>query len=157
MIDPQIIASIRDEVTKNDHSHQTKILVLGFFILIIGVLSDIERDQYILTPIPILVLCMLGLINRLEVMVHRPDGFLEQYSDPYHSYRKTLRFDKIGLSIADIFVFSGVIYYEIFGMIELWLRFPAKFWIVLTLTVIGIVLWPLMPTIVQMKKKSDGE
>ncbi len=154
-INRDTVAHLRNEVLKNDHMHQWKVFILGVGVIGLGVAHSLTKSLAFLAAIPFIVVAMLGLIIRLEVMVHRPDGFLKQHQEEWDQYRSSLSCDKTILGIADFLAMVPVGYYLSKSLKMLYTRGEIEMLILVSfLLIVEIILWPSTVWFLGIKKRS---
>lgn len=102
-------ASYRSQITAIDLSHLALIMITIVIMITLSALADILNKPILLWYIPLLTITMLGLIARLETMVHRLGGFLKAQGDPWEAAKSKHVATRFLMPIADILCMGVVI------------------------------------------------
>ncbi len=98
----------KQEIGRHDQWHKTVAMVLTIIIVGLSIAHNITNQPALIDWIPILTIGMLGVIIRLETTVHRIGAYLDHLFDEWEAFREGLLYDKLYLSIADLFIMVPV-------------------------------------------------
>ena len=147
-------APYRSEIIINDLFHKSLAVLLVLIIIGLTITTNVTGNANYIWYVPLLTISLLGTIIRLDTMVHRMGWFLEKSGEPWERDRKKLLYDRIHLTFGDIFMLVPVIlclfqsYASILQTPISWSNL-AYFAISLLLTLFGIVLWAVTPSMVR--------
>ncbi len=147
--------SYRLEIIVNDLFHKILAFVLGLICVGLCITAEIFNNNYFSGWNIVFGLAFVGSIIRLDTMVHRLGKFLEQKSDPWEIFRTKLKYDKLYLTICDIFAVIPVAISLFISYGKLWN--PNAFyqiWLItaLVLQIVGVILWATAPSQVRKTK-----
>ena len=148
MPEPIDYAPYRAQMTANDLAHQAFMVLVILVMFYFAHLCHSKNDAWYATWIPLLGGgTMLGLVIKLETVVHRLGGFLGANGDPWETAIASHTPTKYLMPWADAYMMVPVLALVVYAEVQCWDYFttPAKRWGYLASTMLltggGVVGW----------------
>lgn len=120
--------SYRAQMTAIDLLHIALILIVVLVMLWLCYQCHATNDGWYALWVPLFTITMLGLIMRLDTMVHRIGGFLKANNDPWELAKATHQPTTYLMPMADVLVMAPVIALLIYAEYRAWLWFEESSW-----------------------------
>lgn len=119
-------APYRAQITAIDLAHLALIVVVILVQLILTVISDMSGNRLPQLWVPPFTVTMLGLITRMDTMIHRIGGFLKSQSDPWEVAKAAHAPTRYLMPIGDILCMLPVIALLVYAEVRAWQYFNGN-------------------------------
>src|ERR1035438_5485623 len=102
-------APYRSQITAIDLGHLALIVVVILVQLTLTIISDLTGNRLPQLWVPPLVITMLGIVTRMNTMIHRLGGFLKSQGDPWEVAKAAHKPTAYLMPIGDILCMLPVI------------------------------------------------
>lgn len=119
-------APYRAQITAIDLAHLALIVVVILVQLILTVISDMSGNRLPQLWVPPFTVTMLGLITRMDTMIHRIGGFLKSQGDPWEIAKAAHAPTRYLMPIGDILCMLPVIALLVYAEVRAWQYFNGN-------------------------------
>ncbi len=122
----QDFAPYRAQITAIDLAHLALIVVVILVQLTLTVISDLTGSRLPQLWVPAFTVAMLGIITRMDTMIHRIGGFLKSQGDPWEIAKAAHTPTTYLMPIGDILCMLPVIGLLIYAEVRAWQYFNGN-------------------------------
>jgi hypothetical protein len=119
-------APYRAQITAIDLGLLTLIVVVILVQLALTVISDMSGKRVPQLWVPPLVVTMLGILVRMDTMIHRLGGFLKSQGDPWEIAKAAHAPTRYLMPIGDILCMMPVVALLIYAEVRAWQYFNGN-------------------------------